>query len=100
MFVAETLALRWGGAARHGARLPLVSTMSVAMRFFSSSQTSGATCKLALSIRTVLLAETARFSKSAAPFDLAHFRGAAAVLATPPPFLDGRGAPFPRADWF
>ena len=54
----ETLASRGGDAARHGARLVLASTVPLAMRFFSSSQTSGATCKLALSIRAVLGAET------------------------------------------
>ena len=44
MFGTETLALRGGGAVRHGARLHLASTVSVAMRFFSRCQTSGATC--------------------------------------------------------
>ena len=59
VFATETLALRYGGAARHGARLLLASAVSVAMRFFSSSQTGDATCKLALSIRTMFSAEAA-----------------------------------------
>ena len=50
VFVTETLAFRGGGAVRHGARLVLASAVSGAMRFFNRLQTSGAACKLALSI--------------------------------------------------
>ena len=83
VFDTETLALRGGGAVCHGARLVLASAVSLAMRFFNRSQTSGAACKLALSIRTMLLAETACFSKSGAAVHLAHFRVATAVFDTP-----------------
>ena len=85
VFGTKTLALRGGGAARHGARLLLVSTVSGAMRSFRSFQTSGAPCKLALSIRTMFGAKTACTSKSVATFHFADFRAAAAVLATPSP---------------
>ena len=83
MFEAETLTLKGRGAAQHGARLLLASAVSIAMRFFSRMQTSCAVCILARSIRTMLLAETACFSKSGAAVHLAHFRAAAAVLDTP-----------------
>ena len=42
MLYTETLACRGGGAAHHGARLVLASAVSVAMRFFSRYQPSGA----------------------------------------------------------
>ena len=85
MFGAETLANRGSGAVCHGARLVLASAVSVAMRLFNRCQTSGAACKLAFSIRTMLGAEAACCSKSAAVFYLAHFRPAPAVLDTPSP---------------
>ena len=100
VFGAETLAEREGSAVRHGARLHLGSAMSLAVRFFSRLQTSGAACKLACSTRAMFVAKTACCSKSAASFYLAHFRAAATVLDTPSPCTDGRGAPFPSADWF
>ena len=55
----ETFASRGSGAASHEARLLLASTVRNAMRFFWRCQTSGAPCKLALSVCTMLLAETA-----------------------------------------
>ena len=85
VFRTETLAFRRSGAARHRAQLLLASAVSLAMRFFSRYQTSGATCKLALSIRTMLAAETACCSKCAAAFHLAHFRVTTTVLVTPSP---------------
>ena len=100
MFDTETLADRGSGAVRHGARLLLLSAMSGAMRFFNRYQPSGAACKLALSICTMLVAESACCSKSGAAFHRAHFRAATAVLDTPSSCSNGRGAPFPRADWF
>ena len=83
MFGAETLANRGGGAVRHGARLLPASAMVFAIRFFSRCQTSGAACKLALSIRTMFNAETACFSNSGASFHLAHFRFATSMYVTP-----------------
>ena len=59
VFGTETLALRGGGAARHKAWLPLASAVRLAMQFFSRCQTSGAACKVALSVCTMLLAKTA-----------------------------------------
>ena len=100
MLGTETLANRGSGAVRHGARLVLASTVRNAMRFFNSCQTSGATCKLALSICTMFLAKTACLRKSGAAFHLAHFCLASAVFATPSPCSNGCGAPFPRAGWF
>ena len=100
MLDTETLAVRGGGAVQHGARLSLVSSVLLAMRFFRRCQTRGTACKLALSIRSMLAAETVYFSKSGAAFYLAHFRPTITVFKTLSPKIDGRGAPFPRADCF
>ena len=85
MLATETLADRSSSAARHGARLHLASAVRDTIRFFSRCQTSGAACKLALSICTMLAAETVCFSKSGAPIHVAHFRVATAVFVTPSP---------------
>ena len=78
VFAADTLALRGGGAARHGARLPIAAVRN-AMRFFHRFQTSGAACSLARSVRAMLLAEAACVCKRAAAFSLAHLLAATAV---------------------
>ena len=83
MLVTETPGFRGGGAVRHGALLPLVSAVRNTMRFFRRYQTSGATCKLALSTSTMFVAKTACFSKSGATIHRAHFRAATAMLDTP-----------------
>ena len=81
----ETSSARAGGAVRHGARLLLVSTVSLAMRFFSRYQTSGAACKLACSTRAMFVAKTACCSKGGTAIHLAHFRPATAVFDAPSP---------------
>jgi len=48
----------------------------------------------------MLAAKTTRTRKSGATLCLAHVRAATAVFDTPSPCNYGRGAPFPRADWF
>ena len=82
MFGTETPGVRGGGAARHGALwLFLSTTMCVAM-LEPLSCIGGASVKLALATCTMLVAETARISKSGTILRLAHFL--AAVTAMPP----------------
>ena len=96
VFLAETLAFRGGGAARHGARLLLSTSVFAAMRR-SSGCVGGASCKLARSICTVLAADTACSCKRGAAFLLAHFPAGTAVLTAPSSCFDGSGALVERA---
>ena len=99
VFLAETLADRGGGAARHGARLLLSAAVFAAMRR-SRGCVRGASCKLAGSASAVLDTDTTCFCKSGAAFLLAHFLAATAVLAAPASGCDGTGALVERAGPF
>ena len=79
---AETFALSGGGAPRHGARLPSTAMDGAIPTFLL--RVGGASIKLTLSVCTMLDADTTCLSKSFTRFDLAHFRPAIAVQATPP----------------
>ena len=96
VFVAETLAGRVGGAARHGARL-LSAAVFAAIRSSTTVGVAGASCKLARSTRTMLGTDTTCFCKSGAAFLLAHFLAAIAVLPAPASCFDGTGALVERA---
>ena len=99
MFYAETLALRVGGAARHGARLSTSTAVFEAMQR-SGFCVGGASFKLARSTRAVLGADTAWKRKGGATFLLAHFLPATAVLAAPASGVDGSSAVVEQADLF
>ena len=79
MFGTETLALRSGGAVRHGALCFLLSTAVCDAMLEPLCCIGGATIRLALSIRTMLVTETACAGKGGAAFCLAHFVLAAAT---------------------
>ena len=95
VFLAETLAFRVGGAARHGARL-VSAAMFAAMRR-SRLRVGGASCKRARSTRAMLGADTACSCKGGATFLLAHLLAATAVLSAPASSSDGSGALVERA---
>ena len=99
VFHAETLALRVGGAARHGARLLLSAAVFAAMQR-PKSCVGGAPCNLARFICTVLGTDTTCFGNGGAAFLRAHFPAATAVLAAPASGLDSSGALVERAEPF
>ena len=79
MFGTEALALRSGGAVQHRALCFLLSTAVCDAMLEPLCCIGGATIRLALSIRTMLVAETACAGKGGAAFRLAHFLGVAAT---------------------
>ena len=84
VFTTEALPVRRGGAARHGARLPLLllpATVFGAM-LESLCCRGGASINFAPPIRTVLSAAATGMSKSLAALNVAHFRVAAAMSDT------------------
>ena len=96
VFPAEALALRVGGAARHRAWL-VSATVFAAMRR-SRVCVGAASCKLAVSMRSMFAADTTCLRKSGAPFLFANFLLAAtAVLPAPASGFDGTGALVERA---
>ena len=96
VFVAETLAFRAGGAARHGARLLLSTAVFTAIRRCRGC-VGGASFKLARSMRAVLGTDTTCSCKCGAAFLLAHFLAATAVLAAPASGCGGSGTLVERA---
>ena len=95
VFRAETLGVRVGGAAHHGAWL-LSAAVFAAMRRFKFCA-AGASCKLARSVCAVLLADATCFSTGGAAFLLAHCPAATAVFGAQPPCLRLGGAAVDRA---
>ena len=82
MFPTEALRLRRGGAARHGARLPLLpAAVCGAMREPLSCR-GRASINFAPSIRTMPDATATGSSKSLAALNVAHFGPATAMPAT------------------
>ena len=79
MFVTEAIALRGGGAARHGARLPLLPAAVCEAMLEPLSCRRGASITLAPPIRTMPTATSTRLSKSLAALNVAHFRAAMTV---------------------
>ena len=86
--------------AAKGILLPTSTSTSVfnAIPTRSSLCVGGAASELALSVCTMLAAETTCYCKSATAFHLAHFRLATAVLGTQTACSDGRGAVVNRAE--
>ena len=83
MFDAETLAVSVGGAARHGARLPLRWTAAVCVAMLEPWTSRGAASNnLAPPMRTMPSATTTGTSKSLATLNVAHFCLATAMPAT------------------
>ena len=82
MFGTETLANRGGAAARHGARLVLLTTVCDAM-LRSITWTAGAAIKLACSFSPMLDANTTCVDKVGAAFRRAHFRFTTTMLTAP-----------------
>ena len=78
VFGTEALAFGGGGAACHGARRVLSTTMFEAM-LESCVCVGGAPFGCARSVSTMLLAEAACLCKSVAVFDFAPFRASTAV---------------------
>lgn len=97
LFLAETLAFRVGGAARHGAQL-LLSAAAFAVMRRSRCCIAGTSCKLARSICAMFATDATCYCKSGAAFRLAHFLAATAVLAAPASGCDGSGALVERAE--
>ena len=95
VFCADPLASGVGGAARHGARLVSAAVFHAKRR--CRGCVGGAPCKLARSVRAMLAAHTACYSKGGAAFLLAHFPAATAVLEAPASGSDGIGALVERA---
>ena len=91
VFLAESLLLRGGGAARRGARLLLSAAVFVAMRR-SRGCVDGASFKLARSSCAMLGTDATCSCKRGAAFLLAHFLATAAVLFAPASGYDGCGA--------
>ena len=82
MFAAEAFTSRGGGAARHGARLPLLPAAVCDAVLEPLSCRGGASINLAPAIRTVPSAPAAGMSKSLAALNVAHFGAATAMPAT------------------
>ena len=84
VFAAEALAFRGGGAARHGARLPLLLLPAAVCDAMLEpcSCWGGASINLAPPVRTMPSATATGMSKSLAAFNVAHFRAATAMPAT------------------
>ena len=91
VITAETLVLRFGVAARHGARL-LVSAAVFAAICRSSLCVGGASFRRAYSMSAVFNTDATCFRKRGAAFLRAHSLAAAAVLAAPASSFDGSGA--------
>ena len=99
VFCAETLAASGGGAARHGARLPLPTAVFIANRR-STLCVGVAPCNLAGSICAMIDTDTTCLHKSGAAFLLEHFPAATAVFEAPASGFDGTGAIVERAESF
>ena len=82
VFTTEAFAIRGGGAARHGARLPLLPAAVCDAMLEPSCCRGGAPITLAPSIRTMPSATTTCLSKSLAALDVAHFRAGTAMSGT------------------
>ena len=82
VFVTEALALREGGAARHGARLPLLPAAVCDAMLEPLCCRGGASINLAPAIRTMLSATTTSLSTSLAALNVAYFRAATAMPDT------------------
>jgi len=82
MFKAEAFAMRGGGAARHGARLPLLPAAVCDAMLKPWCCRGGASINLAPSMRTMPGATTTCLSKRLAALNVAHFGPAAAMPAT------------------
>ena len=97
VFYTETLALRFGAAARHGARL-LVSA-AVFGAVFGPRCPIRCTCSnITRSTGTMFATDTACYDKRGAAFLRAHFSAATAVLAAPASCSNGTGALVERAE--
>ena len=73
MLGTETPGARGGGAARHGARLMVSTTVYEAIWRSTTLCVGGAAIKLAHALSTMLDTDTTCFSKGSAAFCLAHF---------------------------
>ena len=82
MFDAEALALRRGGAGRHGARLPLLPTAVCDAMLEPLCCRGGASINLAPAMRAMPSATATCLGTSLAALNVAHFGAAATMPAT------------------
>ena len=82
VFTTEAFAIRRGGAARHGARLPLLPAAVFEAMLEPLSCRGGASINLAPAMRTMSSATSTSISASFAALDIAHFRAATAMTET------------------
>ena len=82
VFATEALAVRRGGAARHGARLPLLPTAVFEAMLEPMSCWGGASTSLAPPIRTMPNATATGTSNRLATINIANFSASTAMPAT------------------
>ena len=98
MFDTEAFAIRGGGAARHGARLPLLPAAVCDAMLESLSCRGGASINLAPPIRTMPSATATCVSTTLAALNVAHFRAATAMPGTQSSCVSIRFAIVKRAE--